>query len=806
MSYHLTTKPDIDKLKCASYGFGPRRAVVVDIEDVLKEVEINIKDSEILQWEYYDLIYRTLCGIMYNFVPMSGHPGGSISSGRIVSSLIYNTIDYDFSNPNSKEADMVSYAAGHKALGLYTMWALRNEIMRIAHPEMLPSENLQLRFEDLLGFRRNPTNNTPLFKKFNSKPLDGHPTPATPFIKIATGASGVGVGASFGLALGALDTYLNDPPKVHVIEGEGGMTPGRVYEALTAAASAQLWNIIMHVDWNQSSIDSNKVCRDGQTPGDYVQWNPIELAYLNDWNAIIVKDGMNFKNILAAQNLALQLNNKQPTMIVYRTVKGWKYGIEGRKSHGAGHKFCSDNYCVFLDSFEETFKEEFPEFKGDMNPENIESCFYESLMIIRKVMEREKEMVKLLADGIMESKKRLETRARKPRENSPQLNKLYNNSEINSHKIPESLNLASGTKVTLRGSLGNVINHINKITNGAFFGSAADLLDSTSVSNVGKGFSEGLYNSVSNNGSRLIAIGGICEDAMGAFMAGLASYGKHIGVTSSYGAFIAALEHIASRLHGIGQQTKKACINEPYNTFIMINAHAGLKTGEDGPTHADPQALQLLQENFPKSIMITLTPWDPAEMWPLVVESLLKRPAVLAPFVTRPEEVILDRKTYKLPDLTACTTGIYSFRKADMTSKQYNGTVILQGSGVAYEFIRDVLPKLDEQGINMNVYYVSSAELFDLLPEEKQNEIYPAERANEAICITDFTMPTMYRFVTSQQGRKNSLYPFKSGHYLGSGQAHKVLEEAHLNGKAQYESVISYAREFEKKYSSEKKH
>ena len=33
-----------------------------------------------------------------------------------------------------------------------------------------------------------------------------------------------------------------------------------------------------------------------------------------------------------------------------------------------------------------------------------------------------------------------------------------------------------------------------------------------------------------------------------------------------------------------------------------------LKTGEDGPTHADPQCLQLIQENFPPGIMVTLTP------------------------------------------------------------------------------------------------------------------------------------------------------------------------------------------------------
>ncbi len=68
----------------------------------------------------------------------------------------------------------------------------------------------------------------------------------------------------------------------------------------------------------------------------------------------------------------------------------------------------------------------------------------------------------------------------------------------------------------------------------------------------------------------------------------------------------------------------------------MVNAHAGPMTGEDGPTHACPQPLQLLQDNFAKGSSITLTPWDPQEVWPLLIAALNARPALLAPFVTRP--------------------------------------------------------------------------------------------------------------------------------------------------------------------------
>jgi len=136
---------------------------------------------------------------------------------------------------------------------------------------------------------------------------------------------------------------------------------------------------------------------------------------------------------------------------------------------------------------------------------------------------------------------------------------------------------------------------------------------------------------------------------MGAFMSGVASFGEHVGVTASYGAFITAMEHVAARVHGISQQSWEWLTGDPYNTWIIINGHAGPKTGEDGPTHADPQPLQLLQECFPRKVLITLTPWDANEMWPMMVTALQKRPAILAPFVSRPADTILDREKLGIP-------------------------------------------------------------------------------------------------------------------------------------------------------------
>lgn len=772
----------------------PRRGRFYDIAAHPAAQGARFDTSELGQWEKLDLIYRTLCAIMFNFVPTSGHPGGSISSGRIVQGIIYQSLDYDLGQPDRADNDILSYAAGHKAMGLYAHWALRNELARVARPDLLAPEKRQLRLEDLLGFRRNPTTTTPLFRQLRAKALDGHPTCYVPFVKHATGASGVGVPTAFGLALGAKDVYRDDPPRVHVLEGEGGMTPGRVHEALAAAATIGLSNVILHVDYNQASIDSNHVCLDESGPGEYVQWNPLELTLFHDWNAIYVPDGMDFRQVLAAQRLALSLDNGQPTAVIYRTVKGWRYGIEGRTSHGAGHKFASEGYYRSLMEFEEVFGATCPRFEGDKTPERIEKCYFDTLMVIRAAIENDRELTTFAGEHLAAARERVNGRVRRAASEAPALNVVYSDGGIRAQEPPEALCYKPGDAITLRDALGTALGELNKRTHGGFFAAAADLSGSTSIANIAKGFPEGWYHTARNPNARLVPIGGICEDSMGAFMSGLASFGSHIGVSSSYGAFLAALEHIAARLHGIGQQAREAITGQPYDTWIMVNAHAGVKTGEDGPTHADPQALQLLQECFPGKVMITLTPWDVREVWPLLITALRHRPAVLAPFVTRPADKLVDWQQLHLPDRMETTKGVYALRKADPKAKRYDGTVILQGNGVASIFVSEVLPRLDAAGHNMNIYYVSSVELFNLLDAAERERIFPEHLAFESMGITDFTLPTMYRWVRSGLGLEHTLHSFRRDHYLGSGSAEKVLEEAGIHADGQWEAITAFAR------------
>ncbi len=773
-----------------SHAFGKRRGEWVVVDRIQPRI---LGEDEVAHFATYDLVYRSICSILYNFA-QSGHPGGSVSTGRIVTSLLFGTMDYDVGDPNRRDADILSYAAGHKALGLYAMLALRDEVVQIGDPSQLPADDrLRLRLEDLLGFRRNPTHDGELFRRFRSKALDGHPTPATPFVKLSTGASGVGLGSSLGLALGAADAYGRDAPRVHIIEGEGGLTPGRAYEAAAFAGTTGLHNAYVHLDWNQASIDSDHVTREGDAPGDYVQWDPMEFFYLHDWNVVEVPDGFDLGLVLTAQETALAIDNGQPTALVYRTVKGWHYGLEGRLSHGAGHGLCSE---PFRDSLEPLFG---PDLEGlptcddrvclaPAGEAERERCWWQALERIRQILVGRREACASLAARVAHAKGRLAARELELRGDAPRVEKLY--AACDPLAMPESLVLAPGTKIAIRQQLGKALGFLNEASGGAILIGAADLLDSTAISAVAKTFPKGFFHTLANPASRTLSVGGICEDGLSCVLSGLSAFGVHVGAGASYGAFLAPLGHIAARLHAIGNQMRPQVEPGPYRPFVLICGHTGMKTGEDGPTHADPQALQLVQENFPAATAISLTPWEPQEVWPLLAAAFAARPAVIYPFVTRPGEPVLDREALGLAPAVEAAKGVYHLRAA---ADRGAPAVVLQGSEVTYAFVQETLPRLLRDGLDVDAYHVASAELFDRLSPEEREATFPAQVAERAMGITGFTFPTMVRWVQGSIGRRHTMHPFQKGHFLGSGPGARVVHEAGLDGEAQAEAIHAFA-------------
>ena len=541
---------------------------------------------------------------------------------------------------------------------------------------------------------------------------------ATPFLRLATGASGVGLASSLGLAFAAGDTFGEHAPKVHIIEGEGGLTPGRVAEALAAAGTASLGNAILHVDWNQASIDSNRVCRDGDVPGDYVQWDPLELAYLNDWNVIYVPGGFDFNQILAAQQTALGWTTASRRRSCIARPRAGSTASRAAPRTAQGTSSAADAFFGAVAPLLEESGDELPRCpldsqlcQGGQDRAVIEQCAWDALLVVRRRLESDPQLTQYLAGRLLESRAALAGLGRRSRAGAPRVEAVFEAAREILVAAPEEQMSKAGSNATLRGELAQVLAHCNRRSGGALLAAAADLLGSTSVNVIGESFPPGFFNAQGNPGARTLSLGGICEDGATGILAGISTFGHHVGVVSSYGAFLAPLAHIGARLHAIGCQARQAVSGDPFKPLIVICAHAGLTTGEDGPTHADPQALQLLQENFPRGTVVTLTPWEPREVWTLFAAALERRPAVIAPFVTRPADRVPDRARLGLAPPEAAATGVYKLRAA---RGRPDGVVVLQESGVVYTFVNETLALLEKSGIDLDVYYVASAELFDL--------------------------------------------------------------------------------------------
>ena len=151
----------------------------------------------------------------------SGHPTSCCSAADVVAALFFGHMRYDAKNPHYYNNDRFVLSKGHAAPLLYAAWA---------ETGLFPAE-------DLLKLR-----------KFGSD-LEGHPTPRLPFVDVATGSLGQGLGVGVGMALAARFDKLDY--NTYVLLGDGEIAEGSVWEAASLAGIYKLNNLIAIVDANR---------------------------------------------------------------------------------------------------------------------------------------------------------------------------------------------------------------------------------------------------------------------------------------------------------------------------------------------------------------------------------------------------------------------------------------------------------------------------------------------------------------------------------------------------------------------------
>jgi transketolase len=230
----------------------------------------------------------------------SGHPTSSMSAADLLAVLVGRHLRYDWDEPHADGNDHLIFSKGHASPLLYAVY----KAVGVVSDEQLMTE----------------------YRRFGSA-LQGHPTPALPWVDVATGSLGQGLPYGVGIALAG--QYLDHLPyRVWVLCGDSEMAEGSIWEAIDKASYYQLSNLIAIVDVN----------RLGQRGPTELEWNLD--AYARRAAAfgarVLTIDGHDLADIDQALATAADGTASQPTVVLARTVKGRGFSeVENREGwHG----------------------------------------------------------------------------------------------------------------------------------------------------------------------------------------------------------------------------------------------------------------------------------------------------------------------------------------------------------------------------------------------------------------------------------------------------------------------------------------
>ncbi|MDQ6744370.1 MAG: transketolase [Candidatus Dormibacteraeota bacterium] len=214
----------------------------------------------------------------------SGHPTSSMSAADLIAVLIARHLEYDWSNPQEPNNDHLIFSKGH-ASPLY--YAMLKAVGAIDDAELLT------------------------FRKFGSR-LQGHPTPALPWVDVATGSLGQGLPIAVGVALAG--KYLDKLPyHVWTLCGDSELAEGSIWEGLDKAAHYGLSNFT-------AIFDINRLGQRGET--EYGWDTDVYRRRVEAFGCrALVIDGHDIEQVDQALAEA-RSGSGQPSVIIARTVKG----------------------------------------------------------------------------------------------------------------------------------------------------------------------------------------------------------------------------------------------------------------------------------------------------------------------------------------------------------------------------------------------------------------------------------------------------------------------------------------------------
>ncbi|HLV01084.1 MAG TPA: 1-deoxy-D-xylulose-5-phosphate synthase N-terminal domain-containing protein, partial [Acidobacteriota bacterium] len=151
----------------------------------------------------------------------SGHPSSCFSCAEIVATIFFHFLRFDLNNPKNPFNDRFVLSKGHAAP---VLWAA------LAEAGAFPVEHLMT------------------LRRIDSE-LEGHPTPRSPFVDLATGSLGQGLSCGVGMAVASRISGIDN--RIYVLLGDGEAAEGAVWEAAELASYEKLDNLTAVIDTNR---------------------------------------------------------------------------------------------------------------------------------------------------------------------------------------------------------------------------------------------------------------------------------------------------------------------------------------------------------------------------------------------------------------------------------------------------------------------------------------------------------------------------------------------------------------------------
>ena len=561
-------------------------------------------------------------------------------------------------------------------------------------------------------------------------------------------------------------------PKVIAFEGEFALCAGHAQELKTQALALKVGKRLrVMFSENNAGIDDSLM--GGVIDSKYTGYDFVEQWKSYGWNVMTMANGHDYDQIVGALKAMDDVDptDRRPIIVIGKTIKGyWPTASNGKiagstdqvvgyPSHPYAMKMNSDYFVTLAKTFEDKYGVEFQGIRNGAVTDTKERLvqFKTNMDVAMSVLEKNG-LGDWLADRIVEigdqvkDDFKLQHRRqagsvprRAPARREPSGRHADHQGEepgvgrgegSQDRAVPKAGEVAGA-----RRGISEVIKWCNYVTGGRVATIAADLSESV---NMEHGSLWGHYDPEKNPaGTRLKAA--IQEAGNASTAIGIVGQNasldpeKFAGMwawSGTYGAFT-PLMYLPARVWSQQNQDSK------FRTGVLhiLAGHSGPETAADARTHFGifaPQVWKL----FPRGQVINVSFWDYNDVAAgyfaaAEIAAREKKVGIIAIEVARPDFPVADRSKFADTDVRAAAKGLYVIRDF-APGKPKHGYVVAQGSSATFNLVQ-MLPKLEEAGINVKVISAISEELFDHQPEAYRNSVLPPEAVYDLMFISSGT-------------------------------------------------------------------